>query len=51
MWRTEWLSQKLIVFGVAADPEPEQPFRDLQGQRPLVSADPDRSVFSGFFEM
>lgn len=44
------LAQEPIVVGVAADPKPYQSFRDLDGKRPMVEADPNRSVFVDLLE-
>ena len=29
MWRTGWSFQEFVIFGMATNPEPKKPFRDL----------------------
>lgn len=45
------LTQQLIVGGVTAYPEPQQAFRDLDGERSIVETDSGDSLFADLFEM
>jgi len=45
------LTQDLVVFGVAPDPEPKQPVLNFDGECSIVEADSDRPEFSNLLEV
>jgi hypothetical protein len=44
-------ADQLIIVGVGANPEPERPFLDFDGQRSMAQPDADGSIASDLFEM
>lgn len=48
---TGLLMQKLVVFGMASNPEPKQPFFCFDGKRAIVNANSDCPIFANFLEV
>jgi hypothetical protein len=46
-----FLTQQLIVFGMASDPKPKEPFRHFNGKRAIVKTDSDHMVPADLLEM
>lgn len=45
------LAEKLVVFGVASDPEPKQPILYFNREGTMVKTNADRPIFANLLEM